>query len=782
MNAANSAQGERDPARVRRVEQLRDGGAAKVPELLLELVEPTWAIRRAVVAALAEIGQSAVEPLCQALRSLRGNEAQIAGAVDALVALRGDVEEQVLALLADENPAVVCDAAQILGRRASSAAVAGLSRLVAHENDNVALAAIEALGRIGGPGALDALLPLAESGNFFRAFPAIDSLGRSGDARAIPVLSRLLSDPLYGPEAVRALGRLADPSAIAPLVSQLSRANESMVRAIAVALAAIHERSCQRFASAVAVERALQGAAEVATFRRKMLDSLVRADPAEQIALGQVLSWIGEESTIPALLALLDVPGAVADSAVGSLKRLVGSAERALVAALRDASSARRRLLLPILAGRISARDEFVACLADEDPAVRALACDGLARTSDPAPVPALFGLLTDGDLRVSQAALAAIQSLGSAETKRLALAAVRHENIALRCAALRIIGYFAYPEAFDDLVAAASDPDERVRVAAIAGLPLMDDRRALDAIQAAFFHTSSRTRNAAIRALGQLPASSRSKQALLAALGDADPWVRYYACQGLGRLRDESTTEAVAALLGDGSGQVRVAAVEALTHLRGERAFEVLVSLLGSEDPDLFRAALVGLGISKRREALAPLLRAAESASVATRLVALSALAELGMAETVPVLVRAAGDSDLGVRTAAEAFLADHAHPSATSQLIQLLAANPASEALLLALARPAPSRVEAITAALQFADDMLASALIAALSRMQTESANTSIREALGSPNDSVRRAAAMALIASGDPLGVRGLEQAALNDRDPEVRRICAATLAR
>ena len=175
-------------------------------------------------------------------------------------------------------------------------------------------------------------------------------------------------------------------------------------------------------------------------------------------------------------------------------------------------------------------------------------------------------------------------------------------------------------------------------------------------------------------------------------------------------------------------------------------------------------------------------MLQAAASATATTRLVALSALAELGLPDTVPVLARAATDSDPGVRTAAEAFLADHAHPSASNQLIELLSRNPGSESLLQALARPAPSRVEVITAALQQADDALAGVLVAALARMQTDAANASIREALAASNDSVRRAAANALVASGDPLATQALEQAALNDRDPEVRRICAVSLVR
>jgi len=39
--------------RIRRVEALRFEGSAAVPELLAELVQPSWSVRRAVVAVLA---------------------------------------------------------------------------------------------------------------------------------------------------------------------------------------------------------------------------------------------------------------------------------------------------------------------------------------------------------------------------------------------------------------------------------------------------------------------------------------------------------------------------------------------------------------------------------------------------------------------------------------------------------------------------------------------------------------------------------------------------------
>lgn len=768
--------------RLDRIATLADAGAPALPQLVDELIDATWAVRRAVVAALAAAEPAAMPILVEQLRTSRDNEAKIAGLVDALTATHNAVDELLLGLAQDDNVAVLCDAAQILGRRESARSVPRLKELTQHADDNVALAAVEALGRIGGKDALEPLLALAESGNFFRTFPTIDILGRSADPRALPVLLKLSVDPLYGAEAVRALGRLGDPSAVPALLGQLARASGGLVGAIAIALLAIHEAAEQRFGTGSAVERLLSGSVKARELGQRLALGLKRADTAEQLALSQVLSWIGDESTVPSLLGLLRGTPAVAQGAARSLKHLGAVAEPQLIAALHSGTSEERRLLVPLLGGKLSARDQLIACLADEDPAVRALSCDALARTSDPAAVPAIFPLLADADARTAQAALAAIQTLGSDDTRRLALAAASAPDARLRRSALRIIGYFGYPEGLEALVTASQSEDEKLREAAIAGLPFIDDPRAQNELLLAAHHDSARTRTFAVRALGHTSGEPAVLEQLRAALEDPDAWVRYYACQALGRLRDDAATDKISLLLADSSGQVRVAAVEALAHLRGARAFQILTGVLGAGDADLNRAALLAVGISKRAEALPELLSALGSSDAATRLVALSALAELGLPEALPAIARATRDADEGVRVAATGFLAARSDLAATNELIALLLEAPKEQALIRALAKPVPDRCAAIAAALTHADDASATALVAALARMQSEEALATLRVALGSVNDATRRAAASALVALQDAPSAALLERAALTDPDAEVRRICAAMLSR
>ena len=140
------------------VSKLTALGPEGVNELLSMLADPSWVVRRAVVAALASLGNTAVEPLTKSLIERRDDEARIAATVDALSSSMGNVGAAIEKLAQHPNPAVAADAAQILGRRRDPAAVPVLERLTQHSDDNVAVAAIEALGRVGGRAAVESLI------------------------------------------------------------------------------------------------------------------------------------------------------------------------------------------------------------------------------------------------------------------------------------------------------------------------------------------------------------------------------------------------------------------------------------------------------------------------------------------------------------------------------------------------------------------------------------------------------------------------------------------------
>ena len=771
-----------DRARVGRVEALARSGAAGVTALLDLLTDPSWAVRRAVVAALASVEDAAVDGLRQILVERRDHEGRLAAAVDALVASHATaVDEKMMALAASAvPPPVVCDAVQVLGRRRARQAVPLLAQLSAHSDDNVAVGSIEALGRIGGVDTVDALIAAVDARDFFRTFPAIDALGCTGDARAVGSLTALLGDPLYAPEAARALGRTGHESAVAPLAALLVKTPLALVRTAAVALAELRERYEARFGDNDAIRHAVPQSVDPLLASGRVIESMGGVAPSELVAFARVLGWLGDDGAIAQLIEMTMLEAPVGAAAGDALRRLGPRATSHLLAAVREGDSARRLRLLPIIGYAAGSIDDFLCCLDDVEPDVRVRACEALARLGNPAAVSSLFRLIGDRDGRVSQGAAAAIQSLGSLETKRLALEQAASTDTRTRRAALRIISYFGYPEGLDVLIGAMSDDDEKIREAAIYGLPLVDDPKGTAALLGATTHEAPRTRAAVMRALGQTSNADAAVKALRIALSDPDAWVRYYACQSLGRLKIDAACDDIVALMQDPSGQVRVASVEALAHLRDARAAEALTTAARSEDADMRRAALLGLGIAKRPESVALLREAATAQDSATRLVAIGALSEFDGPDVVPTLAHAGSDPDEAVRSAAIGYLSTRPGADATNALLAQLANPQVRDRALEALAVAADERVDGVLAALESADAERAPLLVAALTRMRRPSSQAALASALSFENVHARRAAAAALAAIGTSEARDALIRAGSADPDPDVRRICAAVV--
>jgi HEAT repeat protein len=767
-----------DRERIAEVDKLaHEQRETSVPSLIALLTSRSWAVRRAVVAALARLGDPAVRALSGVLLRQRDDEDRLSAAVDALSASRGDAVPSMLELLGAADNAVVCDAAQVLGRRRSREAVEALGKLTGQKDDNVAVASIEALGRIGDGAGIEALVQVLRGKNFFRIFPAIDVLGRSGDPRALEPLLALLENPRYALEAARALGRTGEVAAVAPLAALLRKSNDALTRVVAISLCAIHARTLDRFGTSASVEGALRSGEDPLPIIQRLSQSVPGASPEEQAALCNVLVWTRDDSAAATLISLLDVTPGAASAALRALGR---ESDPQLVAALREGDSARRALLLPLVSNRTRVAGDVEPCLSDPDPAVRVLACNALARIGDPSVVPRLFQLFSESDPMVGQAAVSAIQSLGSKTTETMALQAARAPDARLRRAALRIVAYFGYPAGLDLLVEAVQSNDDRLRDASIHGLALMDDPRALQTLLQTAQNPNPRARSAAMRALGQSEAGKETLEALRGGLSDGDAWVRYYACQSLGKLADKGAIAKMLSLVRDPAGQVRVAAVEALARLDAPEALSSLRLAAASDDPDVQRAALLGLGARQLPEVLPALLQAALNADPSTRLIAISAIASYSAPEAINALAAASGDPEASVRDAAIGFLASRTGPAATNALIASLGNPLTRDRAVEGLASPVAGRIAGVAQALETAGHELATSLVAALARMKRADALAAIIDALSLGNTDVRRASAAALAALRSPQAKAALERAVDEDTDGEVRRIGLAGL--
>jgi HEAT repeat protein len=770
---------EAERGRLERIDQLVASGAPAVPALMEELGDPSWTVRRAVVGSLAALGEEALPALIEQLVIGRQNETRLAAVVEALVTSTGAVERALGSLVAHAEPAVVSDVAQVLGRRRQRDSIPVLIELTRHANDNVAVSAIEALGRVGGRAAVEALLRAIGSGNFFRTFPAIDVLGRSGDPRAVEPLAALLDNRHYTLEAARALGRTGDKNAVAPLAGRLLASSLADVRVAASALSKLQEEYEERYGQSAPVAEILRRTVDARAATRRLGQATSDADPAEKAAICQLLGILGDDEAVPILISMLSQPGVVGGAAQLALQRLGRTSDALLAEALRTATGGARTVLLQLVTSN-RALPEVVACLADPDAEVRAAACVALARMGDPSVASGLFARLEDGSPLVVQSAIAAIQSLGSPETEALALSAATSPSPRLRRWGLRIIAYFGYAPGLDAVLASLEHPDPHVRDSAIYALPFMEGPRAKDALLGAARAAAATTRASAVRALGHCPGDARIDSAVIAALDDPDPWVRYYACQSAGRLRIEAALRRLSQLLSDPAGQVPVAAIEGLSHFDDRSADQALIAAAGSSDLDVKRAAIIALGIMRHPEALTTVAEALRSEDAASRLVAVSALAGFDDESVNQLLGDAVDDPEESVRNGAIGALAGRPGRAATAVLIGLLRRAPDSHRVHQALALPTPERVGGIMAALATADDELALELTWALARLGDAAGSAALLEALALANPAARKAAATTLGGLGTNEALSALKVVAVEDPHPEVRRICAVVL--
>lgn len=779
MNRPSHAITEAERSRIEQVDRLVAVGARGVADLIASLSEPSWTVRRAVVAGLASLGNDAVSALCTFLREQRTSEAAIAAAVDALAASMGSAATgEVVALAAHRNPAVVADAVQILGRRRAVDALPLLAMLVEHADDNVAVAAIEALGMIGGTAAVESLVRVVESRKFFRTYPAIQVLARTGDPRAVPPLAALIVDESYRFEVVRALGRTGNANAIKPILSVIRTPSESIVRLVAVSLAELIERA-EWAGTGEHVNEVLRK--ETSPLLSRFVSALRGGDPEERTAIAKLLGRAGDLSVLPSITALLD-DSATAPAATDALEHLGRSSDEGLVEALRASDPSKRAALLPLVRSTAAAatiRD----LLADEDSEVRARACEALARIGDTTAVNALFTALGDSSARVAHAAISAILTLGSNETEALALEAARAGRPGVRRHAIRLIGAFGFASGFDVLNEAIKESDRKISELAITGLGSVDDPR-VDALLAELAGSKDDALRAAVMRAAGLRGGSESVKLLAAGLSDPAAWERYYAAQSLGRIGIDDAPDVSRLLierLRDSAPHVRIAVLEALSKLRSQEAWDAVVRAATSRDADERRAGLVGVGLHAREGATLILVEASRSEDPATRLVAISALAKFDDPAALATLDAAVADGTREVRDAALSVLAERDDEGAAHVLVDWALRSQPEHPVQRALSRPGVGRIAVIKSRLLTADPRSAPLLVAALGRMQTETSRQALLEALASANPAARAAAATALVASGHAAATRAVSALVATDPDPEVRRVCAAALA-
>lgn len=823
----------------------RHSGDSLIPTLvrLIREQHEDLSVLNSTLSVLALSNLDTIAPLSALLRdktdpNLRIYVAQVLGELHNPQAIPALMEA-----LKDPDVNLCYHAIEALGNLRATEAVEVLAEIAESRDFFLAFPALAALMRIGEPTVAPRLVPLMQ--DELLCEPAAGALGLLGGKEVVKPLASLLNLPdvpssgiaralatlyaryeqVYGEGMQIALEASAaiTPAAHNNLVGALPIANAEELGALVLVLS---------WLEGDLIERALVGLLDSGTVGEMAADALTRyGSRATELLIAQLnpdnleasrravvaLGRIGDTRAVPSLTAMLRyASGLPADMSAKT------SASASL---LPPNTSANERAKQTDEASRLAAIAERVAKV-PHSPELTIACAEALARigvresSSEQShqAMEALIELLGNEDAGVRQAAIAALDSLGHPEmpayligglataTGGVTPSLLKNPNPYVRESAVKIAGYFGFPECVPYLLSACADPEERVRRAAIEILPYLDmDERVLPLLAAALSSDQPNVRAAAARAMEMLEIEGAYHE-LLRALGDKDVWVRYYAVRSLGRMGRKEALPFLSQLVQDSqeAPQVRVAAVKALGNIDGAEAVKVLEALLfgaeedtvassGETDPDLVLAAIAALGQIQSPEALPPLLRLLQSPEPQRRVDALRALGDTrsqGVAEAI-YAIAVSDDDPQAVRSAIYAL----AHLAATVPS-QSTWAGGAEAMLALIELMGDPEKVETCITAMTGTDaanrissdeqiKWLATGLnhelpavrrgvVEVLTRLKKPAASQRVIAALADTDPGVRLAAVRCLghLGNRDCLGV--VADLARSDPDPAVRR--------
>ena len=742
-------------------------------------------VRQMAVATLAHHGTAVVDTLVQTLRAQHRDLSVLSSALDLLSISDIDIVEPVIHFLEDEDTNLRIQAALILGQRRDRRAIPALIARLRDEDVNVRFHVIEALGHLHAAEASEALTEIALERDFFLAFPAIQALTEIGSTLAAPRLVPLLADEMLRAPVIEALGHLGDEDVTVPLV-QLLNTSDAPTDVITDALAGLYARYQSRYGAGDHIADLVRRHV-TATGTQKILDAIPQMSADRLAGLTRVLGWLEGEAVLRALTRLLG-QNAVRSHVIEALVRNGAGVVVPLIEQLQ-AEDLDTRLAAAVALGRIGDRRAtapLIAALAD--PELTLAAAGALARIGDSAAFDALVSRLGDRDAAVRQAVVAALNSIGHEDMpRRIATLLVGDDSI-VREAALKIAGYFGYPDCLDRVLACCRDANETVRRTAVEQLPFFDGD-VFDALTSALEHDTPPVRAAAAAAMARVEHPSRTA-ALLRALNDDDPWVRFVTLRTLGAIgAPEAVPPVLAAVEKDPAPHVRLAAIEVIGRISPSEALDVLEPLATSSNPDIARTAIAALGNVEREEALAILECHSRAPQLSTRLATVDALAQR-REPRVPQILQwmAAVDKAPEVVSAALAALArvgarDHEQGSAAARALIALTAEPSRrEAAINVLSGLPPRRVADVAAGLRHASVDVRCASVEALGRMKRPDASRALESALDDRASVVRLTAVAELKHLGAQTSQRKLMALARTDPDGDVRLAAMRAVAR
>jgi HEAT repeat protein len=622
-------------------------------DLLVELAgDPDWRVRKAAIEGLeANPTEAVVQALIPALHD-QANAGRRNAAAEALRVFGVRALPYLLFELdraADPDGRIAL--ATILGDIPAEESAAALMKLLESEDVNVASAAIVALGKMNRPEAVPALVRVLAGDNAWLHYHAIETLGRLRAVEALPAIVACDQNPALKKAVLEAAGAIGGFGAIDLLASRLAAATspdfallKAFVSLEEVPRPSILARRERAYLRRKFRENAPPGSAAALALALKKTER-----PDRRADLLRALGWIADAESLPVLMGELSRDSA--DAAEKALEDFGEAAIPALVGLLSPSGDEEKVELAIRLLGRHPSGAmlfPLMAVLEHDSPPVRRDAAELLGKIGDPRSVDYLLAHLGDGDAGVDGAAAQALASIAAAHAeareplgRRLVRAMASKEPLT-RANAMSLLADLGGDEIRPRLLAASKDEDAIVRGRAVSIAGRGDDPAASIILEHALADESAHVRQAAVAALCESGRAASHREAILASLGDEDPWVRATACRCLGTFGGEDAARRIRQIARAGDPPERIAAIEALEAMPGPQAWEVIVAALGDPDGEIRQAALAAAARSPEPAAEREIDRRASDPDWRLRATALDAMGRRGRFDRRPVLRRA--------------------------------------------------------------------------------------------------------------------------------------------
>ncbi len=547
-------------------------------------------------------------------------------------------------------------AAELLGRVGGAKAVPALLETVEAtrtEDSDVREVSLRALARIADPGAVEPLIRTLATAEAWLAPRIADILTRHGEMVVDPLIA-VLNDSSRQPArawAANVLGEVRARRAFPSLVRSLGNPEDEVRGKAATALGRLGDRRAVGYL----LEHLLTDPAPFVRARiasalsefggPEVIDRLVRAlgDPAWWVRMRSVeaLEQIGSVAEGPLLVALDDpdpeirVRAAVALERLGvpdNLVHLIESGERAPEAsdALVKFATAGTRELLAELAQHPSSQ-------------VREAVVTAVQRTGREDLLPELLQIASgDSEAPLRVLAFKTLRSAGPREALSTAIGGLSDPDQRVRAAAVGLVGDLGGPEIVGLLRTQTADPDPMVRAAAARSLGAAGAAAAGADIQRLLSDLSPIVRQAAVVAAMDARLTSLVPD-LLDLLGDSDADIRLKAARALGGLGDRSVVPELLHAFPNQSTDVSDAIVAAVGRLDPEALADLIDPLIDSPEAEGKLALIRTLRRSRSPGAIPAVQRLLDDRMPPVRAAAIEALERVGRSDSERELAAAA-------------------------------------------------------------------------------------------------------------------------------------------